>query len=185
MSLTEVDICNSALAKVGAERITSLTEESERARIMAEQYVKIRDKLLRSHPWNFTISRLNLAPSLGTPAFGFQYQFAVPVDCLRILEIDSRSTWQKEGVYIVSDSPTIGIRYIKKIVDTSKYDASFAEALAASLAADVSYSLVQSVTLKEALIKEADMAMRSARSFDAQEGTPQQVIADDWLRIRY
>jgi hypothetical protein len=39
--------------------------------------------------------------------------------------------------------------------------------------------------LKEALIKEADMAMRSARSFDAQEGTPQQVIADDWLRIRY
>lgn len=185
MSLTDVDICNSALTKVGAERITSLTEESERARIMAEQYPKLRDKLLRSHPWNFAIERLTLALSVGTPAFEFTYKFAIPNDCLRILQIDSREKWQKEGEYIVSNSPTVGIKYIKKITDTSKYDASFAEALAAAIAADVSYSLVQSVTLKDALLKEAEQALRTARSFDAQEGTPQQVIADDWLTVRY
>ena len=185
MSLTDVDICNSALTKVGAERITSLTEENERARILAEQYPKIRDKMLRSHPWNFAIARLLLAPALGTPAFGFQYQFTIPADCLRILEINSESTWQKEGEYIVSDSPSVGIKYIKKIVDTSKYDATFAEALAAAIAADVSYSLVQSVTLKDTLLKEAEMAIRSARSFDAQEGTPGQITANDWLTIRY
>jgi hypothetical protein len=185
MSLTDVDICNSALTKVGAERISSLTEENERARILAEQYPKLRDKLLRSHPWNFSIARVLLAPALGTPAFGFQYQFTVPSDCLRILEINSESTWQKEGEYIVSDSPSIGIKYIKRITDTSKYDATFAEALASALAYDVSYSLVQSVTLKDTLAKEADMALRTARSFDAQEGTPGQVIANDWLTIRY
>lgn len=185
MSLTEVDICNSALAKVGAERITSLTEENERARILSEQYPKLRDKLLRSHPWNFTIDRKILAAAVGTPAFGFQYRFTIPVDCLRILEINSESTWQREGEYIVSDSPSIGIKYIKKIVDTSKYDATFAEALAAAIAADISYSLVQSVTLKDTLLKEAEIAVRTARSFDAQEGTPGQVVANDWLTARY
>jgi hypothetical protein len=93
--------------------------------------------------------------------------------------------WQREGDYILTDSSELKIKYIKKITDTSKYDATFAEALATKLAADISYSLVQSVTLKDTLMKEAEMALRTARSFDAQEGTPQQVVANDWLTVRY
>lgn len=186
MSLTETDICNSALIKIGAQRITSLNDDSEPARLCKEQYPKVRDALLRSHPWNFCITREELAASTDTPVFGFDYQFLVPTNCLRVLEIDVDDyDWQREGNYILTDSSTLKIKYIKKITDTSRYDSTFAEALATKLAADISYSLIQSVTLKDTLIKESDMAIRTARSFDAQEGTPQQVVANDWLTVRY
>lgn len=186
MSLTETDICNSALAKVGAERITSLSDENERARLCKEQYPKVRDALLASHPWNFAIERKALAVSPDEPVYGFTYKFQLPADCFRVLEVwSNEEDWQREGDYIVTDSADISIKYIKKIESTAKYSATFAEALAAKLAADICYSLVQSTTLKQALIDEAKMAVREARSYDAQEGTPQRVTANDWLVSRF
>lgn len=186
MSLTETDICNSALIKVGAERIISLNDETEAARLCKEQYPKMRDELLRSHPWNFAIDRKALAADPIAPVYGFSNRFQIPGDYLRVLDVwTNRCTWQREGEFILTDSGDVSIRYIKKITDVSKYDANFAEALAAKLAADICYSLVQTSSLKELLLKEAEMKLRTARSFDAQEGTPQQVIADDFITARF
>ena len=186
MSSSETDICNSALVKIGAQRIISLDDDSEAARICKEQYPKVRDALLRSHPWNFCIERLEIAADVTTPVYGFDYRFALPSDSLRVLDVDSNDMdWAREGQYILTDSSTLKIRHIKKVTTTGSYDATFAEALAARLAYDISYSFVQSVTLKEALMKEAEHALRTARSFDAQEGTPQRVVANDWFTERY
>lgn len=186
MAATEVEICNSALIKVGADRITTLDDVNERARLCKEQYPKVRDDLLRSHPWNFAIEREELTVDGTAPVYLFAYRFAVPSLCLRILEVWSNEyDWQREGSFIVTDSATVKIRYIKKITDVTKYDVNFCEALASKLAADISYSLAQSSSLKETLMKQAEMAVRQARSFDAQEGTPQRVVANDWLTVRY
>lgn len=57
MASSEVAICNSALIKIGAAEITSLSDVNKRAQLCNEQYSKLRDELLRSHPWNFAIAR--------------------------------------------------------------------------------------------------------------------------------
>ena len=56
-----VGICNSALVKIGATRIISLTEGSKNANLCDEQYEKVRNDLLRSHAWNFATARRKLA----------------------------------------------------------------------------------------------------------------------------
>ena len=95
MATSETAIANSALAKIGAKSILSLDDDSREARLMKQQFAPLRDMLLRSHPWNFAIKRLELAASSTAPIFGFDNRFVLPVDYLRVLEIDSEDQeWQ-------------------------------------------------------------------------------------------
>jgi len=188
MATSETAIANSALMKLGAERILSLNDDTREARILKEQYEKVRDDLLRSHPWNFAIERVTLAALTTTPAFGFTYEYQVPADCLRILETDTGNEgeeWQKEGDKIRSDVAPMSIKYVKKVTDPNLFDANFAEVLAIKLASDVCYAITQSTTLKAALLDEYKAKIREARSFDGQEGGTRQVYARQWLNSRY
>jgi len=82
-----VQICNSALNQLGASSITALTENSKNARLCNERYETIRDAVFRSHPWNCLIKRVQLAKDTDTPAWGFSFQYTLPADCLRVLQI--------------------------------------------------------------------------------------------------
>jgi len=185
MAASVVSICNSALIKVGAGRIISLDDDSKEARVCEEQYEKVTSDLLRSHPWNFAIKRSTLAALVDSPAYGFSYQFTVPSDCLRVLEVGTNETpWEKEGSAILTDSSTCSIKYVAR-VDESFFDSNFNEVLALKLAADICYSLVQSVQLREQLRGEFKDKLREARSYDAQEGGVRQAIANDFIYPRF
>jgi len=58
---TEVSICSNALRRLGDDPITSLTDDTERARLCNAFYQDSRDLVLRSHPWNFAITRASTA----------------------------------------------------------------------------------------------------------------------------
>lgn len=187
---SETDICNSSLVKVGAKRIVSLTENSPEARICQEQYSKVRDDLLCSHPWNFAIKRVRLSPTNNTPSHGYAYGFNVPADCLRVLNLGEYPEemvidWRKEGDKILCDEPVIYLQYIARETDVSKYSATFVEALAFKLAYDISYALTQSTSLKEMLRQDYILALRDARTFDAQESSTRQVYAKDFYNVRF
>ena len=194
MSTGVVAICNSALLKIGEERISSLSENNKRAKICNEQYEKIRDEVLRSHPWNFAIKRVQLAQLTTTPIFGFDYQYELPSDCLRVLRaIAGDSTLQRsadirhqiEGNYLLANETSVKIQYIAKITDTTYYDSNFIEALALKIAADIAYPLVQSITLKQELLEEYREHVQHSRTYSGQEGTPQDFIEDYWLNARF
>ena len=186
MATSETGIANSALAKIGGARIISLNDSTREALLMKEQYDKIRQQLLRAHPWNFAIVRMNLAALVTTPAFKYSKQYRVPSDCLRVLDIHVNGfEWEKEGDLIVTDSPDLGIRYVKDVTEVARFDACFAECLAIKLAADVCYAITQSTTLKTLLDEEFKKTIQESRSFDGQEGGPKRRYANEWLYSRY
>lgn len=184
---TETSICNSALSKLGAERILSLDENSPVARICKEQYPKIVVTLLREHPWNFAIKRATLAAATTGPEFKYAYSFPLPSDCLRVLEIEDGETvdWQKEGRNIVTDSSSMKIKYISSDILPGEFDANFSEVVALKLAHDICFAITQSTTLKETLADDLKKALSHARTFDSQEGFPRQAYAKDWRNARY
>ena len=103
---SETSICNSALTRIGAARITSLTDDSKQARACTASYALMRDEVLRSHPWNSAISRASVASLADAPAFGYDNQFQLPADCLRMLEVyDSRLPWVVEGRCVTRPRP--------------------------------------------------------------------------------
>lgn len=186
MSTSEVAICNSALAKVGAGRILSLDDNNDRAKLLKEQYYKVRDELLYSHPWNFATARASLAPSADTPLFDWDYQFPLPSDVLRVYGTDLAKTdeWTVEGRNLMCNYDTVQIKYIKLVTDVNKFTPGFAEVLACKLAADIAYSITQSASLSDMLYKAYEKKLREVRTFDAQEGAGDRVYADSWLNSR-
>ena len=186
MAVTDVSICNSALAKLGAERIISLSDTSARAVLMKEQFEKIRDELLYSHPWNFATARAEIAPLVADPLYDFDYQFQLPSDCLRVIgtDIPNAGAWKVEGRILVCNQNAVNIKYIKQVTDASQFTPGFAEVLAAKLAADVCYAITQSATLQDRMDMKYRDQLRQARSFDAQESTGDRVYADTWFNSR-
>ena len=186
MATSAVPICNSALIKVGAERIDSLSDTTKRAVIVNEQYEKSRDDLMMSHPWNFAIARLELAQSATDPVNGWDAAFTLTNNVLRVLEIndDDSLDWAVEGGYVVTDETSCTIKYIKKITDTTLFPKIFEEVLAWKLAADICYAITQSSTLADAIYKKYELHLAKARSFDSQEGSGLAVEADDWINAR-
>lgn len=190
MATSEVEICNDALIIVGAKTITSLSDDTKEGRLCNEQYAKCRDQLLVAHPWNFAINRIEISSDANLPSGydnnpDWDYAFTLPSNCLRVLEIDDTDAdWAVEGGKLFSTYDPVNIRYIKKVTDTTIFSKNFEKALAYMIAYRICYALTQSATLVSVIKDDFDLAVKEARSFDAQEGSVKVVEATDWLNRR-
>jgi hypothetical protein len=179
---SDVDICNSALNMIGASNIISLTEDSRAARVCNQRYEFVRDAVFRAHPWNCLISRVEVAADATAPAFEFSYAHTLPTDpyCLRVLRPqDPDSVFKIEGRKLLANSTPFNFVYISRVTDPNEYDQLLIEALAARLAADISYALVNSATLTQNLFAIYEAKVSEARFVDATEGTPDNVVNID------
>lgn len=194
-----VDICNEAMDLLGAATIASLTENSKEARLCNRRFDTVRDAVLRSHPWNIAITRASLAKDSTAPAFGFVNQYTLPTDpyCLRVLSFfnsyvnsevaayDSQVMYKIEGRKILSNEGTCKITYIGRITDTEQYDSMLSNTIAHALAAETAYAITGSSNLAQLMGQRYEMKMREARSADAMEGMPDQIIANDFINVRF
>lgn len=185
MTTSVVQIVNNALVKIGANAILTLTEDSEAARAANLIYEQVRDACIRDHVWNFAVNRLELAQNSVAPAFGFAYQYNVPSDCLRVLQMEDVDMFYKiEGGKLLTDEGTAKILYLARVEDVNLFDAMFVEALSARLAAELSVTLSESNTLYSNMMEMYQRKVADARSMDAQESGYLEVVADTWLDSR-
>ena len=147
---SEVQICNRALQKLGSDSITSLADATEPARECNRAYFDVRDAELRDHNWNFAITRVQLAALATGPVWGFDKQFQLPADCLRVIEVNGLNdpgAWTVEGRMLLANAAApLDVRYVKRETDAGLFDPLFAEALASRLAAELAEPLTQSNT---------------------------------------
>jgi hypothetical protein len=187
MATSETSICNSALIKIGVERITSIDEDIKEAILCKEQYEKLRDEVLLSHPWNFAHRRIELALDATAPAFEWSNQFVIPQNVLRVLymyPLENTLKFIREGNRLLTNEATAKIVYIDKITDTSLFTPTFDEALAFRIAWDLAYPLVQSTQLSNLMEANYQRCLAQARSFDAQEAREANLVDDVFLNAR-
>ena len=185
---SEVDIANRALQKLGAERIVSLTQDSENARACNLVYPYVRDAELRAHPWNFAIKRAQLAADATPPTFGPAAAYTLPTDCLRVLPTDENwntHDWKIEGRKILTDdSSPLDVRYICRVTDPNQYDALFIEAMACAMAQELCEQLTQSNTKAQMIRSDYTTAIRTARKLNAFENISAELQTDEWITVR-
>lgn len=185
MALTQLDICNSALVKLGCDRITSIGQSTKSAIILNGCYAQIRDSVLRAHPWNFAIKRTQLTPTVTVPPYEYSYTYNLPSDYLRLLDPELADTeYVIENGKILANESTLNIRYIYQNTTESSWDYTFGEAMAWRLARELSYAMTQSVGVVEMCEKGYRAALAEARFFDAAEGVVPQPEVDDWTLSR-
>ena len=166
-----VDICNGALNQLGATTILSLTEDSKNARLCNSRFTQVRDGVFRSHPWNCLQKRVELAQDTTAPAWGFEYAYTLPADCLRLLKIlDFDSNYKVEGRKILSNTETMKILYIGRITDPNEYDELLRETLSSSLAADIAFAITSNNTTATNMYNLFQDKLKDARFVDSTEG---------------
>lgn len=185
MATSDVDICNRALQKLGAGRITSLNEDSPNAHECNVAYEAVRDAELRDHVWSFARKRAQLAADTATPDFGYSYQYELPVDCLRVLPGRSVTDWQIEGTHILTDDGApLEVVYVKKVTDPNEMDSLFREVLAARLAWELAEVITQSNTKKAEVAAEYREAIAKAKRTNAIERVSDEPPDDEWVTAR-
>lgn len=182
---SEVEICNSAITKVGGKRITSLDDDTVAGRVCNAQYSVLRDEVLRAYPWNFALARVELAQLTSTPAFEFAYQYQLPANCLRLLALsDPDIVYALEGRKILTDETTVKIKYTKLVTDPNLMDTLFRATLSYRLAADLAYPIQQAQSLVDTMYSLYQQSKLDAEFIDSSETTNNELDTGTWVESR-
>ncbi len=182
-----VQIANYGLRELGDDLITDLNQGSEAARAIKDVLPIVRDKVLAGHPWNCALKRVKLSKDTTPPEWGFRNAFTLPANCLRVWRlVNSRTQYRVESGKILTNAgdPLLAL-LITKVEDPEKLSPHLADAIGIGLAAAVAFRLTQSRSAADSLKRLHFMALAEARTIDGQEGTPEQIEADEFLSARY
>ena len=196
---SEVSIVNRALQLLGADTISALTDDTNRARTMSLAYQPVRDAELERRKWRFAIKRTTLPALTDAPAFGFAYQYQLPTDYLRLIpggdlisgadlsdyRTGSSALYVVEGNAILTDLPApLSIRYIARIEDVALFSPSFCESLSARLADDCCERITQSDSKRQLAMQAYTRAIREAVRANALEVASESQADAEWIMAR-
>ena len=190
---SETDIANVALRLVGGTRITSLTQATPNANAVNDIYSQIRDDMLE-YPWNFATQRVELAQLSTTPAFGFDFAYALPADWAYTISvhdnaaghgtIDYREEHLASQKVLSTNHSTVYLTYVKKETDPNLMPASFRLALASALARNLAITIANSNVLEDQLSERAKKDLARAKSIDAVSSFPEPRPRGNWANSR-
>lgn len=179
---SKTDICNMALDLLGAGIVTNVDNPSTPTEeLMDRWYDQSRIKVLRTHPWNFATKRAILAASSTVPAFGFEGQFPVPPDFVRVNylsgtegNIIDTNLYRVEGKNILynADAGQLNLLYVYNFTDVLNMDALFIDALAHEIALACAYKVTENNTNVQRLEELRKQRESLAKIINGQESPP-------------
>ncbi len=175
---SEAGICNAALRFLGVKPITDLSDNTVEARQCRDAYPRLRDFVLKAHPWNFAKKRAQLAASGTAPAFEYEKAFPLPEDCLQVVTIpyldENQLPWEVErhedaqAILCNADAP-LNIKYVFRATDPQQFSPIFVQALVYLIANEIAPLLTQSSVKSDRALTLHEKAMEAAMARDAQE----------------
>ena len=194
---TPTDIVNVALRRIGANRISSLTQDSNKEAVAARDlYDEARRDLLNLCNWNFAVKRATLTKSATAPAFGYDYAYPLPADFIRMISVhphdddDSIIPYRLEfqssdDRVLVTDSNQIYIKYVFDQEDANLMSAAFRDALSWRLARDFAGALSKSTAAAELSHNVYMKTLSRAKAIDGIEDYPDKMADGDWVTSRF
>ncbi len=187
--MADLDILNSALDKLGVERIQDITENTRQRVLLEGSYDRLRKARLRQHSWRFATKRVTSTENGNTPDSEFTYEHDLETDYLRFLDVPSNykckeEFYQVENKVILTNLETFIYRYIYDVTDVDQMTEDFKELLAYDLAVEHCYALTQSNSVKNTLLMERKEYMIDTKNINAQESRSYSMTDDLWLNAR-
>lgn len=180
MPLTsKTDVCNLALAELGARRISSYdsdtTVEAHACRLHLDHVV---DTLLERHQWNFATTRATLAKLAAPGDAEWAETWQLPTDCVRLIRITTGDTqnplrdYAIEGRHLLTRGAGSGLRivYVSNARPVGQWIPLFTDAVVHKLAARICGDVTQNPALADGCLQKLEsLALPAAQTADARE----------------
>lgn len=178
---SDVGVCNLALSNISQEAIVSITSPKDTNEIICSKwYDTSRRKSLTLAEWNFAKGQSLLVQNTEAPPFGYDNQFALPSDYLKLNFIGET---RQEFVRIYNDYSIVGnmlqinfdqdtglpLTYTKDLKLVGLFPAWFLDVQALQLALDISPEINRTATEIQQLQQRLEAAIKTARELDGQE----------------
>jgi len=152
------------------------------ARVIRNVFETSVREVSRLGKWSFLMTRESLGKLSTTPIFGWENQFQLPADYIRIVEFNREDVWdypkdrfEREGNRLLTNEDVAEIKYIRYESDTTQFDPLFVEALAVYIASKIATVMRQDEALARDLANEfAREKLPTARRIDGTDRKPQQ-----------
>lgn len=189
MSVSKVDICNSALGLLGADRIRSVDEDNKRARMCDRFYESAKAYLLARFDWPFAKKLKKLQPLAvdEDDQIEGRYEYALPSDCITPRDLyppGGRNWWEIMGKTLIcrvspdSDTEVI-LMYTGRVEDVTYFTDTFVNLLALSIAVRIAPSITQDEALAKSLYGQYQTELRDAWESDANVGNDYRAYNED------
>jgi len=192
MATTKVDICSTALVMIGANTITSFSDDSTEANVCNTVYEDILKSALTRHRWRFATEQkqLSLLTAEPTGRYAYAYQLPTQPELLQLITLtvnDIVIPYERYGDKVFLDNygstSTVICDYIYR-ADEGEFPPHFILALEYTLAS----LFAGSIARDSGMIKQfSDMAERQyliAKNVDSAERTTKQLDQSRFINLR-
>lgn len=181
--MNQIDICNMALALINRERIDSLEDSSQEAKMCKTFYDHERRRLLKMYSWGFARKTDQLALRVNTIP-GWDFIYGLPQDCISVLFVFNDMTVERREFnrqdfrivtvtgsdkVIATNVENAWAEYIYNSKDTNAFSEEFVETFVHALAAKLALPLTSNTELAQRNLQLAQAAMNMAALEDANE----------------
>lgn len=175
--MTETEIVNLALAKLGASLIVRLGDASIPGSHFGKLlYLPTLGRVLREFHWSFATREASLAQLPERETAHWLYSYALPPKFVRLLELQSdhlylpHNEFSRTGKHLHCNVSPARLKYITSDLVPDDFDADFREAFVVLLASEMATPLLQSPQLGQTLLQEyLTAALPNAKAIDARE----------------
>ena len=179
MACNSIELCSSALIKLGADGISSFEDGTAEARVAVRLYPLVRDAMLSAYPWSFATKKVELARLVTPPVTDFAYAYQLPIDFLKALSAGGNARSRGAIYQIVnrqlhSNVDSIVLSYVFRPSE-GDFPAYFAAALVTRLAAEFCLPLTENTSRADRFTRLAEDELRLAKLVDSQQDTPPKV----------
>lgn len=178
MSISRTEIANQALTRIGAQRITDLDDDSvKNARVCRVVFDPTIREIGRMADWNCLMKRETIGQLSTAPAFGWDHQYQLPADYLRMVKLNGHEyrgqpgdEFDVEGGRLLTDAEEANVLYVAYTDDSAKYDSLLVAAIVTLLGAKMAVTIAGDRDLASGLMTEFErLALPKGRSKDAGE----------------
>lgn len=185
---SSVSICSNALVMLGGVPFSSFEEPKPHVRTAAVLYPSVRDDVLRAHPWNCAIKRELLAPMAMPPAFGFNYQFQLPGDWLRNIQVGRDGCpipYRTEGQRLLANVTVLPLVYVFRNYDEDSWSTNLIRVMERAMAAEMAYPVTASTSLSDSAYNKFNQQLKIAKAVDGQDDPPEEFAAGTFVESRF
>ena len=189
MADSKFDICNKAMVLVGANTISSFTQNTTESKVAGQLYESTLENLVTRCRWRFASKQIQLSKNTTNPDARYESSYALPADALVIHTVTVSNDvikYDRYGQNLFTDTTSSDIVIADYTFQPSESDFPpfFTQTLVFELASLFAGAIARNDQLSELYHKRAIAQLAIAKGLDAQAQTTRRMEVERFRNVR-